>query len=233
MMGLVNSKSTQMYKIYINEIPVILKASADLTFEDNHIPGVLVAKYSGKVKHLMNFIDLCEKGTKIPFIIIHYPDFEILKADFTNLYVIVEAAGGIVENQKKEFLFIFRRGFWDLPKGKLEKDETKRQTAIREVKEETGLKNVEIIEKIGKTYHTFRTRTGKRAIKKSHWYYMHAQNQKLVPQKSEDIEKAVWLKLETFEQKYKPIYGNITDILSTYKLSKALSPIPTDFQEEE
>ena len=52
---------------------------------------------------------------------------------------LIEAAGGLVINRKGEYLFIYRNDKWDLPKGKLEKGERKRQGAVREVEEECGI----------------------------------------------------------------------------------------------
>ena len=62
--------------------------------------------------------------------------------DYTKDKVIIEAAGGLVFNEKNELLMIFRRGFWDLPKGKVDEGETLEQCAVREVQEETGLQNI-------------------------------------------------------------------------------------------
>ena len=52
----------------------------------------------------------------------------------------IVAAGGIVKNEEGKTLIIFRRGFWDLPKGKVEKGEKIINAAQREVEEETGVK---------------------------------------------------------------------------------------------
>lgn len=202
----------QSYKIYINEVKVLLIDSADL----HHYPAhddTMVALYLGKVKHLFNYIDLCEKAPKISTLIIHYENFRELKKDFLSVFEINEAGGGLIRNELGEFLFIFRRGFWDLPKGKIEEGETKKEAAIREVIEETGLKEVEIVEKLAVTKHTFRNRLGKRIIKKSHWYLMVSKKQELIPQTSEDIEKAVWLTIETFRLDCHPVYANILDVL--------------------
>ena len=56
------------------------------------------------------------------------------------------AAGGLVTNAQGEILWIFRRGFWDLPKGKLDDGETIQSCAIREVEEETGIQNIKLHE---------------------------------------------------------------------------------------
>src|SRR5215510_275068 len=96
------------------------------------------------------------------------------------------AAGGLVVNDRDELLMIFRRGKWDLPKGKLDKGESLKDCAIREVEEETGLKNITLGPPLIITYHTYHE--GARFIlKESHWYKMSVSGQQnLVPQTEED-----------------------------------------------
>src|SRR5215218_6550882 len=103
------------------------------------------------------------------------------------------AAGGIVENENGEILFQFRRGVWDLPKGKLDDGESLEECAVREVEEETGLKKVELEEFLLATYHTYHE-NGKQVLKESHWYKMRADGrQELTPQTSEDISEVKWV----------------------------------------
>ena len=75
---------------------------------------------------------------------------------FFKLIPTVIAAGGKITNSKSETLFIYRNDKWDLPKGKAEKNEQLPQTALREVKEETGIKKVSINKPLDITYHIFR-----------------------------------------------------------------------------
>jgi 8-oxo-dGTP pyrophosphatase MutT (NUDIX family) len=208
-----------MYKIYINEIPFVLKSSQDISQEDLNTEGVIVAKYTGKTKHILNFVDLCEKGGKLNGVILYFDDYKKLKSDFKSLFTTVEAAGGIVVNELDEILFIFRRGFWDLPKGKIDSGETKKTAALREINEETGIKDLALIKKIGMTRHTFKIKPGSRILKKSYWFLITTKKQKLKPQKSEDIVKAEWIDLKTFYKLCKPVYQNILQILDKYETS--------------
>src|SRR4051812_48020306 len=74
-----------------------------------------------------------------------HADLEALKKAIWKKFTIIRAAGGLVVNDGGEMLFIFRRGKWDLPKGKLEEGEDLEECAVREVEEETGLKNVKLL----------------------------------------------------------------------------------------
>jgi len=113
--------------------------------------------------------------------------------DFCSLHNYIEAAGGIVINQNSEHLLIKRFGIWDLPKGKVETGETVKDAAVREVCEETGLKNVEIINQLPDTFHIYQQK-GKWYVKKTYWFLMNTKEDiKLVPEIKEDISEAVWM----------------------------------------
>jgi 8-oxo-dGTP pyrophosphatase MutT (NUDIX family) len=212
------NKSPQMYKIYINEVKCLLVATKDYHhLEPKDGEKLLSAMYMGKVKQLLTYIDMCEKQHKIDTLIIHYSDFDILYKDFTSLFKIQIAAGGLIQNEKNEYLFIYRRGFWDLPKGKIEKNETKKEAGLREVIEETGITSVTLKFKITVTHHTFKNKVGNRIIKTSHWYMMEAPFQKLIPQIAEDIELAEWVNLDYFIENHSPVYRNILDVIDVYK----------------
>lgn len=125
---------------------------------------------------------------------------------------LVEAAGGLVQNQKGEYLFIYRNGKWDLPKGKIEKKEKTKVAAVREIEEECGIK-VKLGQKICKTYHTYIWK-GKFTLKKTHWFAMdYKGNQKLVPQLEEGITDVRWFKTKYINDILGNTFPSIIDVL--------------------
>lgn len=126
---------------------------------------------------------------------------------------IIEAAGGLVRNESGKYLFIHRHNRWDLPKGKLERDEKKKDAAVREVEEECGLKIKKLKEKITKTYHVYEIK-GKPVLKISHWYAMDASGkQKLIPQIEEGITEVKWFAKQDFAIIRANTFGNILDVI--------------------
>jgi hypothetical protein len=121
----------------------------------------------------------------------------------------IVAAGGIVINDKNEILFIFRDEKWDLPKGKTEKNENITQTAIREVKEETGIKDLIIVKPLDKTYHIFK-RAKKKYLKETYWFEMKSNfDKKFTPQIKEGITRVEWISKEKIPLIMKNTYENI------------------------
>jgi 8-oxo-dGTP pyrophosphatase MutT (NUDIX family) len=211
-----------MYEIYINETKIVLLPSTDINDSFLRDENNMVVRYTGKVNHLLNFIDMCEKTTKQESVVIHSIDYKKLKKDFVGLFKVVEAGGGVVVNERNQILMIHRRGHWDLPKGKLESGEKLKEAAIREVIEETGIDSVKIIgKKITKTYHSFVNRKGVRCIKLSHWYLMSGKHQVLKPQTEEDIDECRWMTLENFYSKKRKVFSNILLVLNKVETSKA------------
>jgi mutator protein MutT len=127
--------------------------------------------------------------------------------------MLIQAAGGLVENEKGEILFIFRRGKWDLPKGKIDPGETLEECAIREVEEETGITNLRLIKFLLVTYHDY-TEGGMKIKKESHWFLMNASSQQaLVPQLEEDISEIRWIAPADLGSVLKNTYPTIVDVL--------------------
>ena len=101
----------------------------------------------------------------------YYPDEKEILKKVKEKIPVNKAGGGLVYNKKGDVLFIFRNGKWDLPKGGIEKGEEIRETALREVEEETGVTNLIIQRKLQKTYHIFK-RNGRYKLKVTHWFEM-------------------------------------------------------------
>lgn len=207
-----------MYEIYINDRPLRLIATKDLEITKQPTSH-LTARYIGKVKTLLHYADLLEKGSpKVTEVTIHHSDLEQLWTDFKSHYKWVPAAGGVVNLKgTNTFLFIHRRGYLDLPKGKIDPGETIEEAALREVEEETGVSDLSVIvprvtdvvaEQIGSlkseignckstTLHTYRTKKGKRILKPTYWYAMETAQIDLIPQSEEDIDWARWMTFES------------------------------------
>lgn len=145
---------------------------------------------------LFIFLNKYFKIKNQPDIVIYGYNSKKLFKDFKSYFSFIHAAGGIVKNEKEQVLFIKKKGIWDLPKGKVEKQEKPKRGAVREVKEETGVKKLKAGKKLIPTYHIFK-RKRECILKKTDWYLMKASSKsKLVPEKREGITKVAWLEKE-------------------------------------
>ena len=189
-----------MYTIYVGDKPIILttKIEKETDFKSFLLKSVNI----GKVIKLLNTSNL--KAINL----IHNDADKLLK-HFLKLLPNVIAGGGKVYNAKNQILFIYRNSKWDLPKGKTERRETIEETAIREVEEETGVKNLTITKNLPTTYHIFK-RNGKHKIKITHWFEMSTDfSGKLYPQEKEGITKVKWLDDEALKNALENSYANI------------------------
>jgi 8-oxo-dGTP pyrophosphatase MutT (NUDIX family) len=116
---------------------------------------------------------------------------------------------------------MFRRGKWDLPKGKLDPGETLEQCAVREVGEETGLQEVKLNAPLVVTYHTY-DENGKHILKESHWYTMSVSDgQSIVPQAEEQITELQWVAPDGMGALLKNTFPSIVDVLHAAGLKPA------------
>jgi 8-oxo-dGTP pyrophosphatase MutT (NUDIX family) len=134
-------------------------------------------------------------------------------------YDFVEAAGGIVK-RKNKYLFIERHGLWDIPKGKMEKNEEPALTAVREIEEECGIRRPVIDRFIGITFHTYAWQ-GTPTLKKNWWYALDYDGPKdLQPQTEESITQAVWLTKKEWKTVRENTYASIAEVLKLYELEQ-------------
>ncbi len=189
-----------MYKVFVNDIPIILSTKKEIGEKYISIP---IEK--AKLKKIIKKIN---KGELLYVNLFHEDEKKLFKHLFKKLPVVI-AAGGMVYNDANEILFIYRNKRWDLPKGKTEKNETIEASALREVEEETGVKNLKVTQSLLKTYHIFKKK-GKYKIKITHWYEMHTSyTGELRPEVNEGIEKVKWKNLKKSQKALTKSYANI------------------------
>ena len=142
-----------------------------------------------------------------------HDDVEAVLKSFKKKLVLIKAAGGLVHTEEDELLLIFRRGKWDLPKGKLDNNEDMKACAVREIREETGLAEVEIEKDLLITYHTYH-QDGKHILKESHWFLGKAKKQlNLIPEIEEDIEKCEWVPASQLAPYLENTHASILDVV--------------------
>lgn len=193
-----------MYTIYVGDKPIILTTSNEK--ETDFRSFLLKSVNIGKVIKLLNTTNL-----KAVHLVHSNPD-KILKL-FLKLLPNVVAGGGKAYNLNNEVLFIYRNDKWDLPKGKIEGTESIKETAIREVEEETGVNGLEITKSLPTTYHIFK-RNGKHKIKVTYWFEMKTDfTGKLYPQENEGITRVEWLDDAQSAKAVENCYANIKLLL--------------------
>lgn len=134
--------------------------------------------------------------------------------EFSKMFTNITAAGGVVYNHEEKLLLIHRLGKWDLPKGKMEDGELPETTAMREVCEETGVCNLEIIKSLPDTYHIYQ-HDGAYILKRTYWFKIIASSATtLLPQTEENITEVKWMTQEEVNAAMKFSYESIRDILS-------------------
>ena len=202
-------------KIYFDDKPLFLCDAVDETIEPfiHHDDAIFIDELdSHTVKSMIHEMQL----EKIHAGVFFHPDLEELKKAFYKKFTLIEAGGGLVINEKEEILMIFRRGKWDLPKGKLDKGEKIEECAVREVEEETGLKDVKLIAPLLITYHTYHEGT-RYILKESHWYTMKVKGeQKLTPQTEEEIHEVKWVSKKDAPNFYTDCYPSVIDVLKEF-----------------
>ena len=210
----------QKYKFFINNKILILCQNPGLVDEILDNEDLFIIKKYELPLQLTQTLEILLDNKNNSHLIIYDKDVDLLRKQLLAQYELIEAAGGLVENQNQEILLIYRLGFWDLPKGKIEKGETPEIAAIREVEEETGIKNLILGEKIKferflneGTYHSYFYKE-KSIMKLTHWYQMkYSGDTQLIPQIEEDIEQAVWIKKTELTKYYDKMYPSIREIL--------------------
>lgn len=203
------------YKIYYNDSYVLLTAGREQINEN------FVKVFSNEIEtdeFFKNPAPLFDGITNIKILVITDKPGELMCNLMEHVDMVV-AGGGIVWNEYNELLMIYRRGKWDLPKGKIELREKIIEGAEREVEEETGVKIANVQKKPILTYHAYRLK-GNNYLKETSWFEMEAKpnQKKLVAQTEENIEEVRWVKRTDLKHYFDDCYPLIKDLIEEYSI---------------
>jgi len=210
-------KNIFIKEITVNNKPLIITNAVEHYISKNPLSAgflLLSGAFSRNIRLGLKHLEkLASQG-----VIIHDNSEEALKELLHEEFVLIEAAGGLVITPNNELLMIYRRGHWDLPKGKIDKGEDDATAAIREVQEETGLQYINIDNYLTATYHYY-MQDDQKILKKTYWYKMSTpQSTSLVPQVEEDISIAKWVTSQEIPELLKNTYSTIHFLVSKYYL---------------
>ncbi|WP_162054805.1 NUDIX hydrolase [Pontibacter pamirensis] len=200
-------------KVYKHEYDLILKASDHFTSKD--LVGDVLVKDTDAllIDRIVRLMEV-KKLKKLRSLTLVTDKKKKLIAHLKDQFKIVKAAGGLVLKDGK-ILMIYRLGVWDLPKGKLNKKEKVQDGALREVEEECNIQ-VEVVDKLPKTWHSYAFK-GKKILKKTNWYVMNCTDDSLIkPQAEEFIEEVRWMTPEEVEEVLPKAYTSIAFIVRHY-----------------
>ena len=215
-------------RIYIKDKPLRIKRpekigdqkSYDVVIDTDHLlinekrlkGNVLILNASPGIIKSILFILHHNKLKNLESVTLVSANYDETVGLIKSKFKVIEAAGGIVA-RKNKILMIHRFGKWDFPKGKIEKKESPKEGAKREVEEECSIK-VEVEKKICTTWHTY-VKGGRDILKKTSWYEMGClDDSKMAPQKEEGIDEVKWM---TGNEVEIALYNSYRSIRHVYK----------------
>jgi ADP-ribose pyrophosphatase YjhB (NUDIX family) len=201
-----------MYKVFFNDRLLIIADNSEEKFLNNDDAKVFLKDPGLLPDYARQFL-----GGHNELLIIS-GDKERLWHTFQQLFLSVPAAGGVVKSNDG-YLFILRKGKWDLPKGKIDNGETPEEAAAREVKEETGLQQVKIIQPLPSTWHIYFSPFGPPGsmpvLKETKWFLMEAPaRQMLLPEKGEGITETGWFKTSEILSILSNTYASLRELIT-------------------
>lgn len=199
-----------MYKVFIENRALIFSQDSEVVEENWR--QILIGEENG-------FNEIAKQMIAFPIGSTFYLVCKDPQKKFTKFFKdhkLIHASGGVVRSGN-ELLFIKRLGFWDLPKGKIEKGESVELAAVREVEEECGISNVILERFLCTTYHTYKMKD-KNCLKKTDWFSMRYDGDEiLVPQLEEDITEVKWINQSNLNEVKANTYPSILDVIEKYR----------------
>lgn len=200
-----------MHKIYFDRRTIIICRPEEATLSD---PNAVEFHFK-QPSDISALVEMFELSSTLEKIYIPSAEPEDCYKKICGEFREVNAAGGLVENRRGDYLLIKRDGLWDLPKGHQEAGEDIKVTALREVQEETGVDDLSLGDLICVTNHCYK-RNGIWHLKHTWWYRMYyLKPLDLTPQTEEDITKAAWVAKSSLPPFLKNTYPSIKEVFLT------------------
>ena len=199
----------QEYKVYFDNRKIVLALELNKHHDDD---DVLIVKVDNK-SEIPKLVHFFQTSLHIQNMLLYgLEPADMLKA-LKSEFKVVEAAGGKVVNRNGELLMILRNGLWDLPKGKVDKNESIQEAALREVSEECGVNSIRIKRPLNCTYHTY-NQNGTWHLKRTHWFEMIFFGvEKPTPQVEEGIVEVRWVSASDIKSYLENAYSSIKEVL--------------------
>ena len=193
-----------MYRLFCNNKMLVCRNFFE-HFLDNGIDSNKLSSqlFENTLDKIKNWLENGEENLYIDDI-----DNDILAAVIKKIFRFAPAAGGVVIINKS-VVAIERNGKADLPKGHIEKNEQTDIAAMREVEEETAIKNLSIIKQLPSSHHCYLL-NGQWTLKKTSWFLMKTDDDfKPKPQEEEGISKVYLINKDNVKDFLENTYPSI------------------------
>ena len=203
-----------MYEVFVDNKKILFIDSTQ------NFNNTICTMKSSSFLDFKNYHDLLVRLPSSDLIAVVCAQKEKVWRKFVENFQFIDAAGGIV-TFNNSFLAIYRNDKWDLPKGKLEKKEQPVIGAEREIEEECGVSELEYINPICNTFHTYLFKD-RPVLKKTYWYHFKTKNkQNLRPQHDEGITQAIWMQINRKQDFLNNTYASIIKVLNCFEKSES------------
>lgn len=180
--------------------------------------GNVLCRWEGRIafQHVVDYLLSMEKGRRCHIVYVVSAAQDVQRT-IGEIFPIIEAGGGVVR-KGAALLFIKRKGYWDLPKGKVEAMETVRDAAGREVEEECNIR-VRLVGEVCHTYHLMAPKGRSISLKRTHWYAMDCvDDSRMQPRVEESIDETVWVAGKDIKAVLKGAYPSIAHVIGFYRV---------------